>query len=48
MDGLGLLCLNFLADLAQNESQKQAGGCAGAQRGTAAATTIVCTGFSAV
>ena len=33
MEDVGSLCLNFLADLAQNESQKGASGCAGAEQG---------------
>lgn len=33
MEGVGSLCLNFVADLAQNESQKGAGGCAWAEQG---------------
>lgn len=33
MEGIGSLCLNFVADLARNESWKGAGGCAGAEQG---------------
>lgn len=33
MEGVVLLCLNFLADSAQNESQEGAGGCARAEPG---------------
>lgn len=33
MEDIGSLCLNFIADLAQSEPWKGAGGCTGAEQG---------------